>query len=498
MKYLSRFVLAGAVIAVLLAPLGLSAQQNKPWEKIPIPKLHDFKPQQPKRIELKNGIVLFLQEDHELPFVTGSVLIPGGARDEDPAKTGLVGLYGQAWRTSGTEKLSGDALDDLLEVKAAHIETGGDVDSTALSWDSLKGDAEQVFSLALDLLLHPKFSAEKLQLAQQQEATGIVRRNDDEGEIASRESAKLVYGANSPYTRQPELATIAAVTVDDLKAWHDRTVGNKLGGGKLIVGVSGDFDPVAMEARLRAAFESLPPVKPAPARHDLFAGPKPGISFIDKEDVNQSNVQIVGLGTDRRNPDVPRLAVMNEILGGSFASRLFQKIRTEKGLAYAVGGGLNFAYDHPAAFRVMALTQSANTVEATKLALAEIDGLTTRPFTQEELDRAKDNILNSFLFRYDSREKVLAERVRLEFYGYPADYLETYKAALEKVTLADLSAVAKKYIHTEKLAVLVVGNGPEIKPGLDELKLGPVQAVDITIPQPGQPSSKMGATEKKQ
>ncbi len=72
----------------------MRAQQSKPWEKIPIPKLHDFKPQQPKRIELKNGIVLFLQEDHELPFVSGSVLIPGGSRDEDAAKTGLVELYG--------------------------------------------------------------------------------------------------------------------------------------------------------------------------------------------------------------------------------------------------------------------------------------------------------------------------------------------------------------------------------------------------------------------
>jgi zinc protease len=132
----------------------------------------------------------------------------------------------------------------------------------------------------------------------------------------------------------------------------------------------------------------------------------------------------------------------------------------------------------------MVLTQSANTVEATQLALAEINGLTTRPFTEEELARAKDNILNSFLFRYDTREKVLGERERLEFYGYPADYLETYKAALEKVTLADLDRVAKKYIHPDKLAVLVVGNGPEIKPGLDELKLGPVQTVDITIPMP--------------
>ncbi len=492
-----RVVLAGAILAGALAPIALSAQQNKPWEQIPVPKLHEFKPQEPKRIELKNGIVVFLQEDHELPFVSGSVLIPGGSRDEDAAKTGLVELYGQAWRTSGTAKLDGDALDDLLEAKAAHIETEGGEDSTILSWDSLKGDADQVFSLALDLLLHPAFNAEKLGLAQQQMATGIVRRNDDEGEIAERESAKLVYGANSPYTRQPELATVGAVTVGDLKAWHEKTIG-----GKLIVAIGGDFDATAMEAKLRAAFEGLPKVKATPARHEAFSGPKPGVSFVDKEDVNQSNVEIVGLGTDRHNPDVPALAVMNEILGGGFASRLFQKIRTEKGLAYAVGGGLSFGYDHPATFHVMVLTQSANTVEATKLAMAEIAGLTTEPFTAEEVARAKDNILNSFLFRYDTREKVLAERERLEFYGYPANYLETYKAALEKVTVADLDQVARKYIHPDKLAVLVVGNGPEIKPGLDELKLGAVQTVDITIPQPGpqadrQPG-KTSAGEKKQ
>jgi zinc protease len=471
------------LIAVLLAPVGLKAQQEKPWEKIPIPKLHEFKPQEPKRIELKNGIVIFLQEDHELPFVSGSVLIPGGSRDEDPGKAGLVGLYGQAWRTSGTAKMDGDHLDDLLEAKAAHIETAGDDDSTALQWDSLKGDADQVFSLALDLLLHPKFNPEKLALAQQQEATGIVRRNDDESGIADRESAKLVYGANSPYTRQPELATIGSVTVDDLKAWHERTIA-----GKLIIGISGDFDPAAMETKLRAAFEGLPQVKPEAARHDVFAGPTPGLSFIDKEDVNQSNVQIVGLGIDRRNPDVPAITVMDEILGGGFASRLFQKVRTELGLAYSVGGGIGVAYDHPATFRVEVLTKSASTVDATKAALDEIAGLTTRPFTQEELDRAKDNILTSFLFRYDTREKVLAERERLEFYAYPASYLETYKAGLEKVTLADLTAVAKKYIHPEKLALLVVGNGPEIKPGLDELKMGPAHPIDITIPMPNPPS----------
>lgn len=474
-----RLLQFAAFASLLFALLPLPAQQSKPWEHIPVPELHAFHPQQPKRIELKNGIVIFLQEDHELPFISGSVLIPGGSRDVDPAKAGLIDIYSQAWRTSGTEKMSGDAMDDFLEAKAAHIETDGDADSTSLSWDSLKGDSDQVFSLAMDLLFHPKFDAMKLRLAQQQEATGIVRRNDDENEIAGREAAKLVYGSNSPYTRQPELATIANIGIADLQAWHDRTLK-----GKLIIGIEGDFDSAAMEAKLRAVFEPLPPATPLPQRHDTFAGTKPGAYFIDKHDVDQSNVEIVGLGIDRHNPDVPAIVVLNEILGGGFGSRLFQKVRTQLGLAYAVGGGFSLPYDHPGIFDAMVLTKSVSTVDATKAALAEIAGLKTQSFTEVELKRAKDDILNSFLFRYDTRDKILAERERLEFYGYPADYLETYHDAIEKVTLADVTAVAKKYIHPEKLAVLVVGNGPEIKPPLSDLGLGAPQPIDITIPLP--------------
>ncbi|HEY9126160.1 MAG TPA: pitrilysin family protein [Acidobacteriaceae bacterium] len=488
---IGKVLLASVLGAAMAGPAASFAQQAKPWKRIPIPRLREFQPRQPVRIELKNGIVVFLQEDHELPFVSGSVLIPGGARDEVPAKAGLVGLYAQAWRTSGSEKMSGDAMDDLLEAKAAHVETTGDDDSTAIEWNSLTGDADQVFSLALDLLFHPKFSAEKLALARQQEATAIVRRNDDEDAIAEREAAKLIYGDNSPYTRQPELATIGAVTVADLQAWHDRTIH-----GKLIVGISGDFDPAAMEAKVRAVFENLPPVTPEPPRHDEFTGPRPGVYFIDKQDVDQSDVHIVALGVDRRNADVATLAVMDDILGGGFASRLFQKIRTELGLAYSVGGGFGLEYDHPGTFDVNLMTKSASTVDATREAQAQIAGLASHPFTQVELDRAKNNLLNSFLFRYDTREKVLEEREQLEFYGYPADYLETYRGAIEKVTLADLTAAARKYIHPDKMAVLVVGNGSEIEPGLDTLKEDRVKSIDIAIPHPQQASNP--STEKNQ
>lgn len=475
MKSVSRFALACALLTALI-PAAI-AQQSKPWEKIPIPPLPAFKPHQPIRIELKNGIVLFLQEDHELPFISGSVLIPGGSIDEPAAKVGLVDLYSMAWRTSGTAKMSGDQMDDVLEAKAAHIETGGGAETTSVSWDSLKGDSDQVYTLAMDLLFHPKFDQQKLMLAKQQEATGIVRRNDDESQIAAREAAKIVYGAKSPWARQPELATMGSVTVADLQAWHDRTIG-----GKLIVAVSGDFDPATMEAKLRSTFESLPQVKPTPAHRENYQNPPHQVFFIQKGNVNQSNIQIVGLGTLRNNPDVPALAVMNDILGGGFGSRLFQTVRTKLGLAYAVGGGYGFSYDHPATFQVEVLTKSPTTVQATKAALDIIAGLNTQPFTEDELKRAKDDLLNSFLFRYDTRAKVLAERVQLEFYGYPPDFLEKYEDALKKVTLADVTSVAKKYIHPDHLAVLVVGNRPEIKPSLDALGLGPAHPIDITIP----------------
>ncbi len=254
------------------------------------------------------------------------------------------------------------------------------------------------------------------------------------------------------------------------------------------MGISRRFDPATMEAMVRQAFESLPPVTPAPPRHDVTPGPTPGVYFINKPDVDQSNVQIVGLGTERSNPDAPTITILDEILGGGFGSRLFQTVRTKLGLAYAVGGGVSMPYDHVGGFTVEVMTKSVSTVDATKAAMVVIAGLNTKPFTQEELDRAKDGILNSFIFEYDTKDKVLEEREKLEFYGYPADYLESYKAAIEKVTIADVTAAAKRYIHPEKLAVLVVGNDSDIKPGLVTLDMGAVKPIDIKIPRlPMQP-----------
>ena len=452
--------------------------QSQPWKSIAIPPLHPFKPVQPRRVELANGLVIFLQEDHELPFIDGSILIRGGSREVPAAKTGLISMYGRAWRTSGTPTKSGDALDIELAEKAAAIESGGGLASTSLSWSSFKQDFDSVFGEAVDLLLHPAFKADKLALAKRSLDTGIARRNDDAGGIAGRESTILVYGKDSPYAREPEYATVASVSLEDLKAWHNRTV---VPNG-IIVAVEGDFDSSAMETKLRKIFEPLPRGTVIESPKLDFPGPKPGVYFVDKEDVNQSTVEIVGLGTLRSNPDYYALSVMNEIFSGGFGSRVFQSVRTKLGLAYSVGGSYGSQYDHPGEFHSEAGTKSVSTVAAAQAILDEISRLKTKPPTPDEMRKAKDQVLNSFIFNFDTPEKTLNEQAMLAFYSYPPDFLDRYKDGIEHVTAADVTRVANKYVDASKLAILIVGNKSEIKPALSTL--GAVTDLDITIPPP--------------
>jgi len=400
----------------------------------------------------------------------------------------VVDLFGEVWRTGGTKAQTGDQLDDFLEVRAAKVETGGGIDSTTISLSCLKGDFDDVFKVFADLLQHPEFRADKLDLAQKQADDSISRRNDEIGEIAAREAAKLAYGANNPYAREPEYSTIAAITRQDLIDWHKTYVHPN----HIILGISGDFDSATMEAKLRAAFESWPAGAELPKDEVKFQPAPAGYYLIPKEDVNQSSIHMVALGTTRNNPDYYAISVFNEAFGGGFSSRLFNDIRTKRGLAYNVGGGIGTNFGHPGILQFVAGTKSQSTIESIQALDEDIDNVTKNPINEDEIKQAKDAILNAFIFRLDSPDKVLAERMTYEFYGYPADWLDKYPAEIQKVTAADVNRVATKYIHRDQLAVLVVGNTKEFDKPLSSL--GPVKEIDITIPPP--PGVKEAAKEE--
>ncbi len=466
------------VFLFALLALSLASAQVKEWNQIQSPPLPPFTPQQPTRIQLPNGMVIFLQPDHELPLITAIAEIRGGSISAPADKAGLVSIYGDVWRTGGSKTKTGDQMDDFLEARAAKIETAGGADSTSIALDCLKGDFDAVFDLYLDLLHNPEFRPDKLALTKRQMYAAISRRNDSVDSIVSRESAILGYGKDNPYARVAEYSTVAAVTREDLINWHKQYVQPN----NIIFGITGDFDPKQMEARLRKAFESWPK-GPAAKEPDIkFTEPKPGYYLVKKSDINQSSIDMLSLGIKRDNPDYYAVSVMNEIFGGGFSSRLFNNIRAAKGLAYDVGGGVGSGFGHPGLTDIGMQTKSSTTVEGIEALYTEIDKMRENASTPAELKRAKDQILNSFIFRFDTPEKVLREKMLYEFYHYPLNFLETYRDQVEKVTAEDVSRVARKYLHKENLAVLVVGNTEEF--GKPLTSLGKVQDIDITIPPP--------------
>lgn len=485
MKTLRKALVAAVALVTVALP---SMAQVKSPKEIKTPPLRTLNMPQPKRVQLGNGMVILLMEDHELPIIRGAANIRGGERDVPAGKDGLVDVLGDAWRTGGTQTKTGDELDDSLESRAARVETGGDEDSTAVRLDVLKDDFDTVFPIFLDVLRNPAFRQDKIDLAKTQLNTGISRRNDEPGEIIDREMRRLGYGKSSPYASQPEYATVASITRDDLLAFHKRFVQPN----NIVFAIGGDFDSAAMEKKLRRAFASWPKGQKAPAPPTAMTAPKPGLYFIPKSDVTQSNIGFVHPGIQRNNPDYYAVAVMNSILSNGFSGRLMNNLRTKRGLTYGVRGGLGAPWDYPGLFEVNMATKSGTTLESIEALRSEVSDLTTKPFTAEELTLAKESILNKFIFTMDSRQKVLNQVVILEFYGFPSDYFRNYTANIQKVTADDVARAAKKYVNPNQVAVLVVGNEKDFEKPLSTL--GTVTPVDITIPEANAAPASSGGT----
>ncbi|HEX7153831.1 MAG TPA: pitrilysin family protein, partial [Thermoanaerobaculia bacterium] len=473
-----RFRKMTTAAALLLASIaGSATAQIENYKDIKTPALRQVNIPQPKRIQLPNGMVIFLQEDHELPLIRGSATIRGGEREVPAAKAGLASILTQSWRTGGTQNRTGDELDQFLESRAAFVETSGDDDSTAVSINVLKGDWDAVYPIWVDLLRNPAFRQDKIDLAKTQANTAISRRNDDPSSITSREVQKLGYGPDSPYARHPEYATIASITRDDLVAFHRQFVHPN----NIIIGLVGDFDSAKLERQLRQTFGTWArgPQAPKPVMGGTPA--RPGIYFVAKDDVTQSNIAMVHPGTTRNNPDYYAIAVMNEVLSGGFSGRLMQRLRSERGLTYGVGGGLGAGWDHPTLFSVSMATKSGTTLESIDALRKEVGGIVSSPVTAEELSLAKESILNAYVFQMDTRAKALNQQVLLEFYGFPSTYFNSYPNEIQKVTAADITRVAQKYVKPDQLAVLVVGKQADFEKPLSTL--GNVTTLDVTIPE---------------
>src|SRR5579863_926032 len=185
-------------------------------------------------------------------------------------------------------------------------------------------------------------------------------------------------------------------------------------------------------------------------------------------------------GGTLRDPDYPALEVAVNILGSGFTSRLMSQIRTKMGLAYSIGAGWGAAYDHPGTFRIVGSTKSASTTDAILAARTELEKMRAAEVTEQELKTAKDSVLNSFVFFFDSPAKTLNRMMMYEYFGYPKDFLFEYQKKVTAVTRADVLRVMQEHIHPENLSIVAVGNPKDFGKPLSAA--GKVQQIDLAIP----------------
>ncbi|MBW4614595.1 MAG: insulinase family protein [Desmonostoc vinosum HA7617-LM4] len=478
-------VVAFAFLAFTFNFSWAAAAAAKHYTELQLAPLPEIKVPKYERFVLQNGLVVYLMEDHELPLVNGTAIIRTGSRWEPLEKVGLADLVGTVLRTGGTNKHSPDELNQMLEQRAAAVETSISEAAGNASFQALSEDVETVFGLFAEVLREPAFAQEKLDLAKTQERGSIARRNDSPDEIAGREFRKLIYGKDSPYARTTEYTTLDQVSREDLLKFYQQYFHPN----NIILGIVGDFDPKKMRSLIQAKFGNWQPnpkiaKSPLPEVSPANTG---GVFFVNQPQLTQSNILIGHLGGRFDNPDYAALDVLNGVLNG-FGGRLFNEVRSRQGLAYSVYGVWSPRYDYPGIFIAGGQTRSDATVQFVKALQAEIKRIQNQKVTARELTFAKESTLNSFVFNFQDPSQTLTRLMRYEYFGYPADFLFRYQKAVAATTAADVQRVAKQYLKPEKLVTLVVGNQTTIQPPLTQLATQ-ITPIDVTIPTP-QPQAK--------
>ena len=439
-----------------------------------------------KRKVLRNGMILYLMENHELPTFEMRAIVRTGSIYEPIEQTGLASLAGTVMRTGGTRSMTPDELNRRLEYVGARVSSWVGAESGGASLSCLSKDTDEALQIFADVLMHPGFNEEQLELEKEKRKDAIRRRNDRPGSILNREFNHLLY-ADHPYGRIQEWEQIRDLTSEDLRRFHQRYFKPN----NIILGVAGDFNTKRIIKKIEKAF--LPDKiwqagkswkkgrVDSPARPKITKSYRPGVYLIEKE-ITQSNVRMGHLGVKLGNPDEYAIRVMNFILGGgSFTSRMTSKVRSDEGLAYSVRSSFDTGSKDYGTFSASCQTKVGSTHRAIELMLEEIKKIQEGLVAEEELQTAKEAYINKYVFNFTDPISVLTQLMHIEYNDRPKDYLQTYLDNVRKVTREDVLRVAKRYLEPEGLTLLVVGDISKFDKPLDDF--GDVTVIPLEEPR---------------
>lgn len=429
-------IVAFAFLVVILALPGLSAARAEV-------KIQD--------VVSSKGVRAWLVEDYTVPIVSIRFALRGGSTQDPAGKEGLANLMTGLF-DEGAGDLDSDAFQLRLDDAGAEMSFSAGSDAIYGSMRMLAEGQDEAFALLRMAIQSPRFDAEPMNRIRDQIVAGIQASALDpstKGEIAWREA---LYGGH-PYARPDEgtEATLATITPDDVRQFHDRIFAR----GNLVVGVVGAIDAETLKRRLDELFGDLPaePTLSPVVRAD----PKFAQQINVASNLPQTTLQLAWPGIERKDPQFFAAYLMNHILGGgSFSSRLFEEVREKRGLTYGISSAL-VNRDYSSALVIGTSTRADRAAETLALIRSEVAKMATEGPTQAELDFAKKYVIGAYAINnLDTSGAIARTLVELQLDGLGIDYIDRRTALIEAVTLDDVKAAAKKLFEAEP-AVMVLG-----------------------------------------
>ena len=430
-----------------------------------------------QRATLPSGLKLIVAERHEVPVVRFQLLVDAGYASDSLGVPGLATIAA-GMLDEGTPTRSAIQISDELQRLGAQLGTGADLDTTFVTLSALKANLDPSLALFGDVVLRPSFPAAELERLRQQQLAGIDQEGVQPFAMALRVLPKLMYGAGHAYsiplTGSGTKASVAGVTREQVARWHETWF--KPGNATLIV--VGDTTLAEIRPKVESLFagwkgggvpgKNVAPVEPK-AQGVVYVMDRPGAL--------QSTIFAGHVSPPRANPQEIDQQVLNAVLGGQFVSRLNMNLREDKHWSYGAGS-VFFDARGPRPFIVYAPVQTDKTKESVAEIAKELKGIRSdKPVTADELQRAKDGLVLTLAGRWETARAVggsLGEMVR---FGFPDDYYSTYAAKVRTVSLADVAAAAS-VVQPDKLVWVIAGDRAKIEPGLKELGLGAIKAID--------------------
>jgi zinc protease len=468
--------LAPAVLALLSAAAWAAPVPVPP----PDPRALTYPPlsiafPKPQKVLLPNGLLVYLFEDHELPLVDAAIDFKAGGVFDPPAKPGLASLAATLMRAGGTDQQTPDQVDDALEFMPAQVSLGAGDDMLSGSVSAVKDKFPEALRTFAAMLRAPRFDSSRLEVEKARAIEDIRRRWDDPGDVAELNFRRLVYGSASPWARLPTEDSVTRIGRDDLVEFHRLYIHPN----NAVLGVAGDFDGKAMKKLLEETFRGWSQAKVTPPVVPKIKDEVPAGIHLVARPLTQSHVEIGHLGVNRFDPDKYAIKILNFILGeGGFTSRLVKEVRSNRGLAYSVGGGIGLDSDR-GLFQISCSTKAASTVEAIDLIRTILRQMREAGPTEQEVKEAKEAGINSFVFSVDGTVRFMQTFLYYDFYNYPPDFLQSYRDNLAKVTREQVHEAARKRINPDRLVVLVVGNDAAFGRPLQSLGLGPPKPLKL-------------------